>query len=149
MRRFIFAAALAMVPVAGLAQDSSGEGSNPIEEGVEQFLRGLLDEMRPPLQELAGIGATHLLTLQALTEEMGPAFLEVFEQIDSVTYYRPPEILPNGDIVFRRSPDAPPWEPPEAEAAPERERTEPRSRPDPSEPEADDFRPSPGLGLEL
>ena len=137
MKRLILVAALAAAPLAGHAQDSSDEGSKAIEEGAQLFLRGLLEEVQPPLQELAGIGVTHLLTLQALVDEMGPAFAEVFEQIDSITYYQPPEILPNGDIVFRRNADAPPWEP--REAAPEPEEPSPpeprRSDPEPSEPD--------------
>ena len=124
-------------PLAGHAQDSSDEGSNAIEEGAQLFLRGLLEEVQPPLQELAGIGAKNLLTLQALVDEMGPAFAEVFEQIDSISYYQPPEILPNGDIVFRRNADSPAWEP--AEARPEATEPEPPApeppTPEPSEPE--------------
>ena len=130
MKRIILAAALAAAPLAAQAQDSSDRGSNAIEEGAQLFLRGLLEEVQPPLQELAGIGAKNLLTLQALVDEMGPAFAEVFEQIDSITYYQAPEILPNGDIVFRRNADAPAWTP--AQADPERadpERAEPDPRP--------------------
>jgi hypothetical protein len=155
MTRFILAAALALAPVSALAQDSSDQGSNLIEEGAQLFLRGLLDEVQPPLQELAGIGAKHLLTLQALAEEMGPAFLEVFDQIDSITYYQAPEILPNGDIVFRRNPGAPAWEPPEPSqrSAPEPSTPlEPFVRPEeaPEAPEpGSPFRPNRGLELEL
>ncbi|HVG48431.1 MAG TPA: hypothetical protein VM899_09910 [Rubellimicrobium sp.] len=134
MKRLILAAALAAAPLAALAQDSSGDRPNLLDEAANQFLRGLLDEVQPPLQELAGIGAKHLLTLQAVLDEVGPAFAEVFEQIDSITYYQPPEIMPNGDIIFRRNADAPAWEP--AQAAPEPsqpERAEPRT-PAPREP---------------
>lgn len=141
MKRLILAAALAAAPLAGHAQDSSDEGSNAIEEGAQLFLRGLLEEVQPPLQELAGIGAKNLLTLQALVDEMGPAFAEVFEQIDSISYYQPPEILPNGDIVFRRNADAPAWEPAEAapqEADPAPEEADPAPRaPERAEPGGD------------
>ena len=131
MKRLILAAALVAAPLAGHAQDSPDEGSNAIEEGAQLFLRGLLEEVQPPLQELAGIGARNLLTLQAMVDQMGPAFAEVFEQIDSITYYQPPEILRNGDIIFRRNADAPAWEPPVAEARP----TEPEPRaPEPAQP---------------
>ena len=159
MKRLILAAALAAAPLVGHAQDSSDEGSNAIEEGAQLFLRGLLEEVQPPLQELAGIGATHLLTLQALVDEMGPAFAEVFEQIDSISYYQPPTILPNGDIIFRRNADAPAWEP--AEAAPERaepeapapEQTDPGevapwTRPPPAVPD-NELRIDPSRDLEL
>ena len=90
------------------------------------FLRGLLEDIQPPLQELAGIGVQHLAAIQAFLDEMGPAFAEVIDQIDSIAYYQPPEILPNGDIVVRRRADAPPWQP--AEATPD------ESEPAPSEP---------------
>lgn len=118
MKRLILAAALAAAPLAAVAQDSSDDRPNLLDEAANQFLRGLLEDVQPPLQELAGIGAQHLLTLKAVLDEVGPAFAEVFEQIDSITYYQPPEILPNGDIIFRRNADAPAWQP--VEAAPER-----------------------------
>jgi len=127
MKRLILAAALVAAPLAAQAQDSSDRGSNAIEEGAQLFLRGLLDEVQPPLQELAGIGAKNLMTLRTMLDEMGPAFAEVFDQIDSITYYQPPEIMPNGDIIFRRNADAPAWQP--AEAAPD------RAEPDLAEPE--------------
>jgi len=162
MRRLLLAAALAAAPLAGHAQDSSDEGSSLLEDGASLFFRGLLEEVQPPLEELAGIGAGHLLTLQAIFEEMGPAFAEVFEQIDSISYYDPPEILPNGDIIFRRSPDAPDWTAQEATAEPERaepnrsvpepaapeEEVAPWMRPPPSEP-GDDLRVDPTQGMEL
>ncbi|EYD78289.1 hypothetical protein Rumeso_00118 [Rubellimicrobium mesophilum DSM 19309] len=126
MRRLILAAALVAAPLAGHAQDSSDDGNDLLREGANLFLRGLLEDVQPPLQELAGITVQHLAALQAFLDEMGPAFAEVVGQIDSVTYYEPPEILPNGDIVFRRRADAPPWQP--AEATPD------ESEPAPSEP---------------
>ena len=137
MKRHILAAALIAAPLAGHAQDSSGDGSDLLRQGADTFLRGLMEEMQPPLQELAGIGAKHLLELQSLAQEMGPALADVMDRIDSVTYYEGPEILPNGDVIFRRSPDAPPWEP--AEATPddaEPEATEPTQRePEPETPD--------------
>jgi hypothetical protein len=42
---------------------------------------------------------------------MGPAFLDLIQTLDSVRYYERPEILPNGDIIIRRSPDAPLYSP--------------------------------------
>ena len=33
-------------------------------------------------------------------------------QLDSLTYYELPEVQLNGDILIRRSPDAPPYVPP-------------------------------------
>ena len=64
---------------------------------------------------------------------MGPAFVDVFDRVDSITNYQPPEILPNGDILIRRNPDAPAWPP--AESRRRRIEPEPRTpeRSDPGE----------------
>lgn len=79
------------------------------------LLRGLIDEIRPPMEELAGIGAEMLPTFQLLAREMGPAFVDIFGRIDSIQNYEPPTLMPNGDIVLRRRSDAPEWTPPAAE----------------------------------
>lgn len=145
------AATLLAVPAA--AQDP--EGRSLIEEGADLMLRGLLEEVAPPLQELAGIGQEILPTFQLLAEEMGPALAEVVGQIDSISHYEPPVILPNGDIVLRRRPGAPAWVPPaaeeEEEPAPGREpgsddfrgRERPAPEPPPEEPPAFDLTPPP------
>jgi hypothetical protein len=123
MTRFMplaLAAALAAAPLAAQAQDAEEPGL--LEEGANLFFRGLIEEVAPPLQELAGVVSNDLLPIfRALAEEMGPAIAEVAGQIDSITYYEPPVIVPNGDIVIRRRADAPVWTPPEADpdAAPE------------------------------
>ena len=51
-------------------------------------------------------------------------YLRAFEMIDDPRNYQAPEVLPNGDIILRRRPDAPPY-----------------SRPDPS----DENGPKPGV----
>lgn len=106
------AAALLAAPAAAQEERSL------FEEGADLMLRGLIEEVAPPLQELAGIGQEFLPTFQLLAEEMGPALAEVLGRVDSISYYEPPAILPNGDIILRRSPDAPAWAPPEPEAEP-------------------------------
>lgn len=144
------AAALAASPA--LSQDSGG--SNLIEEGADLLLRGLLEEVAPPLQELAGIGREVLPAFQLLAEQMGPAFAEVIGQVDSITYYEPPVIAPNGDIVLRRRADAPAWVAPEPEetagedAAPEAEAPKPEE-PAPAEPKQDDAAPKKPRGFDL
>lgn len=71
------------------APDEPGMGLNLMEEAMRLFMRGLLAEMEPALDDLRDLVAG----------------------IDS---YHPPEVLPNGDILIRRkSPeemDAPPLE---------------------------------------
>jgi hypothetical protein len=121
MTRLIpLALAAALLAAPALAQDAEApEEPSLIEEGADLLLRGLVEEIAPPLQELAGIGAEVLPAFRAVAEEMGPAFAEVIGQIDSITYYEPPVIAPNGDIVIRRRADAPAWVPPAPEESPE------------------------------
>lgn len=111
-----FAAALLAAPA--LAQDT-GEEPGLIEQGVEMMMRGLLEEASPAIGELAGIGQELLPSLQLFGEEIGPAIAETLGQIDSIAYYEPPVIEPDGHIVLRRRADAPAWVPPEPDAAPD------------------------------
>jgi hypothetical protein len=111
---------LALAPVALPAQEAEPslgeEGRNLLEEGADLFLRSLREQVEPAVEEIAGIGAELLPTFQLLAQEMGPALAEVIGQVDSIGNYEPPAFLPNGDIILRRSPDAPAWTPPEPEA---------------------------------
>ena len=94
------------------------------------MLRGLLEEVAPPLQELAGIANEYLPAFELFANEMGPAIAEVVSQIDSIAYYERPVIEANGDIVIRRRADAPAWVPPLAEADPAPEEPAPDIAPD-------------------
>ena len=60
-------------------------------------LREGLEEMGPAFAEFA--------------QSVGPAFAEMLDQVDDFRNYDAPEFLPNGDIVIRRKPDAPAWQP--------------------------------------
>ena len=107
---------LSMLPLAAQespAPDTGAEdGFDLIDEGARLILRGLLEEADPAITELRGLAEGLEPTLRLLGEEVGPALAEVIGQIDSITYYELPEILPSGDIILRRRADAPPWEPP-------------------------------------
>jgi hypothetical protein len=46
-----------------------------------------------------------------LLTELGPALSELQDTIEDWSNYAPPEVLPNGDIIIRRKPDAAPIEP--------------------------------------
>ena len=118
MTRLIPLALVAALAAAPLAAQEAEEPSL-LEEGADLLFRGLIEEVAPPLQELAGIGSELLPIFETLAREMGPAIAEVAGQIDSITYYEPPVIAPNGDIVLRRRADAPDWTPPEPEPEPE------------------------------
>ncbi|TCP44041.1 AAA+ family ATPase [Rhodovulum marinum] len=99
----ILAATLALGPAA--AQDPAPapapdgdmrEGIDLLGEGMRLFFRGLGDELEPALRDLA--------------ETMQPAMKKLLEIVDDFDAYDLPERLPNGDIIIRRKPDAPPLE---------------------------------------
>jgi hypothetical protein len=79
----ILAAGLAIAPAYGGSED------RPLSEQLDEAFRGLMEQMKPALDEFLGT-------------------LEVLEGIDSIEHYQRPEILPNGDIIIRRREDAPP-----------------------------------------
>lgn len=97
---FAVAASLAVPPVQA---GSDGAGDKPLSEELDQIFQGMIDQMKPALDEF----------LDAL---------EVLESIDSIKHYERPEVLPNGDIIIRRRGDAPPL--------PEPDGDEPESEPD-------------------
>lgn len=75
----------AQEPDSGLSQDA------------QDFLQDLLEEMQPAWRELQGF-----------MDAMGPAILELMEEIKDWSAYEAPEILENGDIIIRRKPDQTP-----------------------------------------
>lgn len=116
--------ALALSLTLGLAlpaaaQDTGGdpvdEGFSLMQEGARLLFRGLMDEMQPAIDDFTGMAEEIAPALQMLADEMGPALIALMGQIDSIRHYEAPEILPNGDIILRRKPDAPPYVPPAAE----------------------------------
>ncbi len=107
-------AALATGPV--LAQDTApepeaeSEGFSLIEEGFNLILRGFMTEVEPALDEMGKA----LEEIRPAIEELGPKFRELITMIGDFSNYAAPEMLPNGDIIIRRTaplPDAPPAEP--------------------------------------
>lgn len=115
MKQIALIAALALTPLPALAQEDDAEieeGFSLMEEGARLMFRGILNEMEPALNDFGDMAGELGPALEMLATEMGPAMLELFETLDSVRYYEAPEILPNGDIIIRRSEDAPPYEPP-------------------------------------
>ena len=88
----VFLASATVLP-ANAQEDS---GSSLMEEGAQQFLEGLLKELQPAWEEM-----------QAFMDEMGPAMLELMDEVRDWSAYEPPEMLENGDIIIRRKPEAP------------------------------------------
>jgi hypothetical protein len=83
---------LAIAPAYGGSADSGeGAGDRQLSEELDKLFRGLMEQMKPALDELLET-------------------LEVLENIDSIEHYERPEIMPNGDIIIRRREGAPPLE---------------------------------------
>lgn len=85
----------------GDATGDMAEGRSLVERGVELFLRGLLSEVRPKLDEMSG-------AMAEAARQLGPALQQLQALIDDVGNYEAPKRLPNGDIVIPRKPGAPP-----------------------------------------
>lgn len=97
---------LAAAPLAAQARDPE-QGRSLMERGIELFLKGLNDEVSPAVRSLRSLTEEFGPAMQSFLSEMGPAFKDLLGQVKDWSAYEKPEILPNGDIIIRRKPDAP------------------------------------------
>ena len=116
MRKFLaLTVAAGLLCAPAMAEDAPesemGEGIDLMEEGARMLMRGLMSEMEPALEALRDNLQEMGPAFGEFAQSVGPAFGALLERIDDLRYYEAPEILPNGDIIMRRSPDAPVWEP--------------------------------------
>ena len=91
LRSTCLALAILAAPVAS-AQEA--DPSQELADQLGEILRGLRETIEPALENLIDQ-------------------FSVLEEIDSFENYEKPEVLPNGDIIIRRSPDAPEYTPPQ------------------------------------
>ncbi|WP_296431938.1 AAA+ family ATPase [Yoonia sp.] len=99
--------AIAQEEVAPESQD----GFSLMEEGARMLMRGLMTEMEPAITDLREGLEEMGPAFTEFAQSVGPAFAEMLDQVDDFRNYDAPEFLPNGDIVIRRKPDAPAWQP--------------------------------------
>jgi hypothetical protein len=102
--RLVLCAALAFAPlpvVAQTEQPAEEDGMGLIEEGLRLLFKGLRDDMEPALDDMA-----------KAMEDLKPMLSDLAAMIGDIHNYQAPEQLPNGDIILRRKPGAPPFEPP-------------------------------------
>ncbi|MEM7614143.1 MAG: AAA+ family ATPase [Pseudomonadota bacterium] len=86
------------LPLPALAQeDAPDEPLLPFledfAERTEELMRDFMEDMTPEMERLM---AEVMPRLQSLTDALG-----------GLSAYEMPEVLPNGDIIIRRKPDAP------------------------------------------
>lgn len=100
MRLIPILACLALIwPAAAAAEESAPPATETLRKALEEALEAFDESLRPAVDDL-------LEGLRAL------------ESIDDLGNYQTPEVLPNGDILIRRAPDAPPLRRNEPDAAP-------------------------------
>jgi hypothetical protein len=108
MKRWIVIALIAALPAHAIAQEAEKDGFSLMEEGAKLFLRGMMEEAEPALDELRRFAEEMQPAMRQFVEEMGPALNELMGKIDDLSNYEPPEMLPNGDIILRRKVPMPP-----------------------------------------
>ena len=108
-------AALALLLILPFGTAQAEDSPSLMEEGAKLFFQGLLQEMDPALDRLRGLADQVEPAMQDFADKMGPALIEMMAIIDDIGNYEMPEFMPNGDIIIRRSPDAPPFTPPASE----------------------------------
>ncbi|WP_238366997.1 hypothetical protein [Mesobacterium pallidum] len=104
MKQLVLAALIAL-PLPAAAQE---EGSDLMKRGLQLFFDGLHEEMEPALRELDLLMDDFGPALRDFATEMGPALRELLAEVEDWSVYEAPEVLPNGDILIRRKPEAPP-----------------------------------------
>ena len=120
MRHIVLVTAIALTaaPVAAqmpdppTEQEETSRGRDLIDEGVKLLFRGLLNEAEPALRDLQDFADRAGPKMRELTDRMGPALADILALIDDIQNYSAPELMPNGDIIIRRTPEAPPYVPP-------------------------------------
>ncbi len=92
------------VATPSYAQETDDGAPSLLERGAQMFLEGLLQEMEPALDGMQDFALKAGPAFKEFIEAMGPAMLEVFEQVEDWSAYDVPEILENGDIIIRKKP---------------------------------------------
>ena len=111
MKHMLAILALATLTTPAIAEEEAERGLNLMEEGAQLLLRGLMQEMEPAIDELQGFAEDLGPAMDQFSREMGPILADILKRVDDISNYRPPEFLPNGDIIMRRKKDAPLFDP--------------------------------------
>lgn len=98
-------ASVALTAPAGHAdEDTPQDGPSLIEEGARMFFEGLMQEARPAMEGMKEMAERLGPQLREFAETMGPALADILEDVEDLSVYEAPEMLPNGDIIIRRKP---------------------------------------------
>ena len=110
---------MALPPAHAEEPEGESDGRPLIEEALRLFLEGMMREMEPALEDLGRMADRAQPALREFMREMGPALAELLAEIEDLSAYHPPEMLPNGDIIIRRkTPEEEPEHGEDSETAP-------------------------------
>jgi hypothetical protein len=109
-----FAIAFSLIALPALAQETAptpapapgDDGLSLVEEGARLVLRGLITEMQPALDDMGAAIREVGPALEGFSAEIRPKIAQLIALIDDFQNYEAPVMLPNGDILIRRT--APP-----------------------------------------
>lgn len=104
MRKTLLATCVLLIAAPAVAED---EGFSLMEEGAQMILRGLRQQMEPAMDDLQSMVEEFGPAMDQFATELGPILADLLQKADDLTNYEQPEVLPNGDIIIRRKPDAP------------------------------------------
>ena len=93
-----------LAAIGFLAQPALAEEEAPslMERGAQLFIEGFMQEMEPALKDLQGLADEMEPALRQFMTEIGPGFMDLLGEIEDLSAYHAPEILPNGDIIIRK-----------------------------------------------
>ena len=112
MKQGLFAVCVVTLLATPVVAQSEDEPSL-MEQGMELFMEGLRQEMEPALRQFEDFADQLEPQMREWADQIGPVLADLMSKIDDINAYEAPEILPNGDIMIRHKPDAPPYQPPE------------------------------------
>jgi len=102
MKRYVTLIAFAGLTAFPVVAKANDESPSLLEQGAKLFIEGLVQEMEPAVSDLLGMAENLEPALREFALEMGPALIEILGQIEDLSTYHLPEILPNGDIIIRK-----------------------------------------------
>lgn len=100
----VLAALMLAAPAAQAQEEAPQEGPSLIEQGARMFLKGLMQEASPALEGMREMAERLGPQLREFVEVMGPALADILAEVEDLSDYEAPEMLPNGDIIIRRKP---------------------------------------------
>ncbi|MEO0485793.1 MAG: hypothetical protein AAF092_07765 [Pseudomonadota bacterium] len=92
---------LAALPTAALAEEEP-DARSLMERGAELFFEGLRQEMEPAIEGLGEMTRDMAPAMREFMMQMGPQLRALLDDIEDLSQYEPPVMLPNGDILLRR-----------------------------------------------